>query len=165
MNHMYTLGTHMEVVTDPEPLILVCNHLRHPKKLRFDRHRTKLLPFEYYVVFEPGKDTLCDYGSRQPSQIGTFTEDQKHQWATENNIDIFVNQIIQDQLPQAEPLIMLKTTTAKDPVMQQLKDDITKNKFCRNSLTKDKEIFDKRSYVDGVIMRGTQIIIPESLQG
>ena len=59
---------------------------------------------------------------------------------------------------------MLKTATAKDSVLQQLKDDITKIKFCRNSLTKYKQVFDECTYINGVIMRGTQIIIPESLQ-
>ena len=59
---------------------------------------------------------------------------------------------------------MLKRATAKDPVLQQIKDDITKTKLCQNALTKYKQILDECSYINGVIMRGTQIISPESLQ-
>ena len=131
------------MITDHEPLIHVCNNPRCPKQLCVDRHRTKLLPFEYDVVFQPGKDTPCDYGSRHPPQLRTFTEDQKQQWAIKNDVDIFVNQIIEDQLPQAVTLEMLKTATAKDPVLQQLKDDFTKTKFCQNALTIYKQIFDE----------------------
>ena len=95
--------------------------------------------------------------------MGTCTEDQKQQWANENDVS-FVNRIIEDQLPQAITLEMLTTATAKDPVPQQFKDDNTETKFCRNSLTKYKQIFDDYSYINGVIMTGTQTITPESLQ-
>ena len=85
MNCMYTLGTH--TVTDHEPLIHIYNDPRRPKQLRVDRHRTKLPSFEYNIVFKPGKDTPCTYGSRHPPQLWTFTEDQKQQWAIENDVD------------------------------------------------------------------------------
>ena len=163
MNRMCTPGTHTEAVTDHEQLIQVYNDPRRPKQLRIDRHRTKLFPFEYNVVLEPGRDTPCDYSSRHAPQLGTFTEDQKQQWVIESDVDIFVNRIIEDQLPQAVTPEMLKTTTAKGRVLQQIKDDIIKTKFCRNAVTKYKPIFYECSYINGVIMRGTQII-PESLQ-
>ena len=54
MNRKYTLGTHMEVVTDHKLLIPVYNDPRKPKQLRVDRHCTKLLPFRYSVTYEPG---------------------------------------------------------------------------------------------------------------
>ena len=67
------------------------------------------------------------------AQVTTSTGDiyrgLEQQWAIENDVDIFVNRITEDQLPQAVTLEMLKTATAKDPVLQQLKDDITKTKF------------------------------------
>ena len=71
-NHcLHTLGTHTEVVTDHEPLI----HVYNDPRLRVDRHRAKLLSFEYDVVFEPGKDIPCNYGLRYPPQLRTFKED------------------------------------------------------------------------------------------
>ena len=135
MNHMYTLGTHTEMVTDHEPIIHVCNDPRRPEGLCIDRHRTSSFHISIMLSLNL-ENTPCGYGSRHPLQLGTFTEDQKQQWAIENDVDIFVNQIIEDQLPQAVTLEMLKTATAKNPVLQQLKDDITKTKFCRNALTK-----------------------------
>ena len=55
MNKMYALGTHVEVVCDHEPLIHIYNSTQKPKQLRVNSHRTKLLPFNYNVVYEPGK--------------------------------------------------------------------------------------------------------------
>ena len=40
--------------------------------------------------------------------------------AFENDVDIFVYQIIEDHLPHAVTLEVLKTATATDPVLQQL---------------------------------------------
>ena len=66
MNKMYTLGTHIEVVTDHAAVLPAYNAPNKPKQLRVDRHCTKLLPFRYNVVYEPGKITPCDYGLRYP---------------------------------------------------------------------------------------------------
>jgi len=63
MNKMYTMGTHVKVVTDHKPLVNVYD-LNKPKQLCVDRHRTKLLPFRYHVIYKPGHTTSRDYGSR-----------------------------------------------------------------------------------------------------
>ena len=60
MNMMYTLGTHIEVVTDHAPLLPAYNTLNKPKQLKVDWHCTKLSPFQYNVVYEPGIMTPCD---------------------------------------------------------------------------------------------------------
>ena len=134
MNKMYTLGTHVEVVTDHAPLLPAYNAPNKPKQLRVDRHRTKLLPIRYNVVYEPGKMTPCDYGSHHPPPNTTFTEEQRVDWAIEDETDIFVNQVIQDQLPQSITLGILRAATATDPELQLLKENIITNKLCRNHL-------------------------------
>ena len=66
MTKMYTLGTHIEVVTDHAPFLSAYNAPNKPKQLRVDRHCTKLLPFRHNVVYDSGKITPCDYGSHHP---------------------------------------------------------------------------------------------------
>ena len=114
MNKMNTLGTHIEVVTDHAPLLPAYNTSNKPKQLRVDRHRIKLLPFWYNVVYEPGKITPCDYGSHHPPPNTDFTEEERVDWATEDETDTFVNQVMQDQLPQGIILEILRATTAID---------------------------------------------------
>ena len=66
MNKMYVLGTHTKIVTDNKPLFPLYNSPSKSKQLHVDRHRTKLLAFDYTVIYETGKDTPCDYGSHHP---------------------------------------------------------------------------------------------------
>ena len=54
MNKMYTLGTMIEVVTDHKTLVTIYNDPGKPKQLHLDRHCTKLLPYQYHVIYEPG---------------------------------------------------------------------------------------------------------------
>ena len=51
INKMFTLGTHIEVATDHEPLIPIYSSSKKPNQLRVDSHRKKLLSFIYAVCF------------------------------------------------------------------------------------------------------------------
>ena len=164
MNRMYTLGTHVEVVTDHKPLIPMYNDPKKPKQLHIDRHHTKLLPFHYSVTYEPGNQTPCDYGSRHPPSRGEFTETEKSLWAVENEGDILGNRVIEDLLPEAITIDKLRYATANDPKLSLLKEDILSNNYCRKELPQYKQIFKELSYLNGVIMRGNCIVIPDSLQ-
>ena len=164
MNRMYTIGTHIEIVTDHKPLVPIYSGQAKPKQLRIDRHRTKLLPFSYNIIYEPGKDTPCDYGSRHPEPITALPDDIKQQWGISNPDEIFVNRVIEDSLPQAITLDMLRQETEIDPILQQLKFDIINRNECRNSLHKFRHIFQECSFINGILMRGHQIILPENLQ-
>jgi len=110
MNKMYTLGTHVEVVTDHEPLVTIYNNPSKPKQLRVDRHRTKLLPFSYNVVYEEGTKTPCDYGSRHPEEK-QFSECEISEWCVETGTDIFVNRVLEELLPSAITLDMVRRET------------------------------------------------------
>ena len=166
MNKMYTLGTHVQVVTDHQPLIPIYNSPNKPKQLRVDRHRTKLLPFQYDVVYEPGKETPCDYGSRHPPECAKFNEQQIKEWCIETGTDIYVDRVSEEILPQAITLDILRRASSKDKMLQLLISYIkTQNKSdCKKHLKPYYSIFDELTKVDGVILRGSQIVIPESLQ-
>ena len=112
-------------MTDHAPLLPAYNTPNKPKQLRVDGHHTKLLPFWYNIVYEPGKITPCDYGLRYPPPDTDFTEEERIDWAIEDETDVFVNRVIQDQLPQAITLEILRATMAIDPDLQLLKEEHT----------------------------------------
>ena len=115
-------------------------------------------------MYELGKITPCDYGSRNPPPNTDFTEEERVDWAIEDETDIFVSWVIQGQLPQAITLEILRVTTAIDPDLQLLKEDIITNKTCCNHLVSFQKIFHELSYIKGTIMRGSQAVIPTSLK-
>ena len=65
-NRMYLLGTKFVAVVDHKPLLPLYNKAARPKQARVDRHRMKLVTFDYEVVFEPCTSNPCYYGSRHP---------------------------------------------------------------------------------------------------
>ena len=164
MNKMYTLGTQIEVVTDHAPLLPAYKAPNKPKQLKVDWHRTKLLPFWYNIVYDPGKITPCEYGSPQPPSDINFTEEERVNWALEDETDIFVSWVILNQLPQAITLEILRATMATDPGLQLLKEDIVATKTCCNHLVSFQKIFHELSYIEGIIMQRSQAVIPTSLQ-
>ena len=52
MNKMYYLGTNIEVVTDHAPLLPLYNSSSKPKQLHVNRHKNKLLSFQYHAKHE-----------------------------------------------------------------------------------------------------------------
>ena len=126
------------------------------------QNHTKLLPYQYHVIYEPGSKTSCDYGSHHP-QIHAYSDEITAAWGTEYGKDIYVNRIIDDLLPKAVTIPMIQTELRKDQILLDLKEDIVINKYCRNSLPQYKIVFDELTVVNDIIMRDNKIVIPPSL--
>ena len=164
MNKMYTLGTKTEVVTDHKPLLKPYNSPGKPKQLRIDRHRTKLLPYTYSLVYEPGKMSPCDYGSRHPSTEAVFTKDEIEEWNIETGIDVYVNRVIEERVPEALIPSKIREETKKDAKLQLLIDSIGRHNECRNpELREFHDIFSDIWVCDGIVMKGNQVVLPKSL--
>ena len=153
--------------------LLVTNHssqyttlLINLSNFPIDHHRIKLLPSQYDVEYEPGKETPCDYGSRHSPECTRFNEQQITEWCIETGTDIYVNRVFEEILPQAITLDILRRASSKDKILQLLISYIkTQNKSdCKKHLKPCYGIFDELTEVDGIILRGSQIVIPESLQ-
>ena len=164
MNKMYTLGTQVEVVTDHKPLLKPYNTPGKPKQLRIDRHRTKLLPYNFSLVYEPGKLSPCDYGSRHPSTKSVFSEEEIDEWNIETGGDVYVNRVIEEIVPKALTTTKIREETKKDNKLQALMKDMEKHNHCRNPELKEfHEIFNELWVCDGIILKGNQVVLHKSL--
>ena len=153
MNKMYTMGTHIDVVTDHEPLVSIYNAASKPKQLRVDRHRTKLLAFSYNVVYEEGAKTPCDYGSRHPKEM-KFTEKEIADWCVETGTDIFVNRVLQDTLPSAITLDIVRKEMKQDDLNLLKNHILSHDKHgCQKNLPEYYHIFNDLTVIDDVIMK------------
>lgn len=70
---------------------------------------------------------------------------------------------IQDQLPQAVTRKLLRRKMSKDETLQKLREDISIGK-CRPALHSYQQIFEELTEVDGLMVRGEQVLIPQALQ-
>ena len=163
-NRMYLLGTKFVAVVDHKPLLPLFNKVTRPKQARVDRHRMKLAAFDFEVVYEPGNTNPCDYGSRHPPAAARgLDEAARREQGEEDDTEVYVNRLIQDQLPQAITRKLLRRETAKDETLQKLMEDINIGK-CRPALHRYQQIFEELTVVEGLVVRGEQLIVPQALQ-
>ena len=163
-NKMYLLGTEFEAAVDHKPLLPLYNTPRRPKQMRVDRHRMKLAGYRFKLVHVPGTETPCDYGTRAGCpRYNKFSEKEKEEFGVEDDDEIYVNRVLEDQLPSAITKDIIRDSTVKDEVLSQVMEDIQKG-VCRNSLTRYSKVFEELSVIDGMVVRGEQLVIPRDLQ-
>ena len=167
-NKMYLLGRPFVAAVDHKPLLPLYNTPRRPKQMRVDRHRMKLAGYDFKVEHVPGSQMPCDYGSRRGCpKTREYTEDEMEELGVEENDEIFVNRVLEEQLPPAITREVLRDSIAKDATMKMLMEDIEAGLgHCRPALVEYKNVFDELYVVDGLVVRGEQkqLLIPEELR-
>ena len=124
-NKTYLLGTHFTAMVDHRPLLPLYNTPRRPNQMRVDRHRMKLAAYDFKVDHMSGSKSPCDYGSRKGCpKPREYTAEQKEQAGVEDDNEIYVNRLVDEQLPPAITKVMLRESTSKDTKHQMLMEDI-----------------------------------------
>ena len=84
----------------------------------------------------------------------------------ETGNDIFVNRVIEDALPIAITLDMVKRETKLDDELQLLiKYILSRDKTgCQKNLSKFYNVFSDLTVIDGIVMKQHQLVVPKSLQ-
>ena len=76
---------------------------------------------------------------------------------------MYVNRVMEDQLPQAITKKMMQLATGKEKELQLVLEDIGSG-VCRNGLTRFTNVFPELTEVEGIVMRGDHVVIPRELQ-
>ena len=82
----------------------------------------------------------------------------------EDDTEVYVNRLIQDQLPQAITRKLLRKETSKDETLQMLMEDIKLGK-CRPALHRYQQVFEELALVDGLVVRGSSSLFPWRSKG
>ena len=114
----------------------------------------------FKVVHRPGLGNISDFLSRHPFKAKLF-EDKN-----ENDAEDYINSIIDSNLPKSltKEMVLEAINANKDMIM--LKDSITKGYLSKKhvNLSKFLQIFNELSVSkEGLILRGTKLILPDSL--
>ena len=165
-NKMYLYGKPFQVVVDHEPLCNLYNNHSREVTVRVAKHKSKLLAFDFDVIYKLGATNPCDYASRRPPPQRSYTVEEKEELGVEEEEeDREILLCRMEELTDAVTLPIVQRHTEGDEILQQLVEDINKGKL-RKGLGHSgyKECFQELSMQEGVVMRGDRVVIPKTLR-
>ena len=158
----YLLGIEFESYTDHQPLIPIYSANRRGNA-RIERHRLRVQGFQYIMKHLPGKSNPCDYPSRHPIPLESYTEKQKESMVIDNDDELCISKLITDDLPDAVTLKMIQVGTREDATLQGLIKALEKGFLPNdNTLREYKTVFNELTYTDQVLLRGDRLVIPDA---
>ena len=135
--HLYLYGTEFKLFTDHKPLEFIYSPKGKPPP-RIERWALRLQPYRFKVIHMPGKTNPADVLSRLPIRA---------QAPRERNIaEKYINFIAERAVPKAMTLEEIAKTTEDDAVLQTFS-----------------KVRDQLSTSQGLLLRGTRIVMPKSL--
>ncbi len=157
--HLYLFGKSFTLFTDHRALELIYNNPTSKPPARIERWLLRLQQYQFHVTYKPGSSNPADFMSRHPVQ--TLSEKV-------NIADEYVNAITSYALPNPQYISLkeLQDATNDDAHLQAVRNAL-KTDLWNTDLTKAfgqirHEITDDHS--SQLLLRGTRIIIPTSLQ-
>ena len=171
--NVYVSGAPFTVVTDHEPLLGIWNK-PNTRNLRITRWGLRLQPYHITLKYKPGKDNPADFMSRSPTPK-TGNKQRASHVAEE-----YVNLVIRESKPRAISENRVREETSRDHTLQVVMELIKTRQWGTINKYKNHEQIDhsalqsfrsiqneltiSESDSGNIILRGTQIIIPYSLQ-
>lgn len=164
--HEYITGIPILIETDQKPLVQVLQTKPIDELTpRLQRFRIRLMRYDYKIYYTPGKElVVADALSRNFSELCKIPENDE---LTEE-VEAFVNLVVGSI--QVKPYLIdkIKEEQNKDVVCNKLKDCIMSGWPSKQKIDSDLQPYYQYrfelSLSDGLILRNSRILIPESLQ-
>lgn len=164
--HLYIYGKEFTMVTDHKPLELIWNNPRSKSPACIERWGLRLQPYRLKVEYREGSENPADDMSHHPIQTHLHNKSTRATKIAEE----YINFITQNNTPKAMTLDEIKHETLKDETLQRVSTLIRTNTW--HTVTKD-IVLKQYEHVKGelavshdndIILRGSTIVIPPSLQ-
>ena len=159
--HTYLFGKPFIVVTDHKPLVTICSKPIHTAPPRLQRMLLKIQGYQYTITYRPGPQmVMADVLSRLPNP------DNNAPVKLDEHVDC-LNIAMINFSPEKQD--QLRHETAKDPALCFLRDVIIRGwpdkiKELQPSIRAYWSYRDELSVESGIVVKGRQVIIPESLK-
>lgn len=160
--HQYVYGQRFEAETDHKPLIAIFSKALNDCPPRIQRFRLRLQKYDFHLVHVPGKymytaDTL----SRAPLQASSSSMEEE----IESYVNCVMSSISVTDYKQRE----LSEATAQDRVLELLVDTIftgwpEERSQCPVELRPYWNFRDELSVINGLVLKGTRVVVPSKLR-
>jgi len=160
--YLYLIGSSFVIETDDQPLLPLFNNPHSKPPMRIEHCLLYMQQFDFQLNYCPGSKNAADYLSRH---IIPLTESDVKTCNARKQV---VQSINTDTTPQAITLAEVQDATKKDRELSKLISLIQSGNrnACKADpdLAKYAQVFQELSYLEGVVTRSRQIVIPKSLQ-
>lgn len=153
--HLYVYAKEFDIITDNKAVELIFGSLHSKPKARIERWGLRLLPYKFVIKHKPGASNVADYMSRNP-QAET---DRSLERATE----CYINMLCDRAIPKAITRAELLNATLDDQKLAEVTKMLRGEKHFK--IPEFEKLKQELSCADdGLILRGSQIVVPEKLQ-
>lgn len=153
--HYYLYGKVFYLITDHRPLEVIFSPRSRPC-LRIERWVLRLQSYNFKVIYKPGKENIADVFSR----LLNVNEESN---SFDEISECWVRQIVEIARPCAITIQELKEASTESDIIQEVKTALETGKW-EKKLKQFELIQNELCFSDGILLRGTRIVIPESLQ-
>ncbi|KAK3083972.1 hypothetical protein FSP39_006106 [Pinctada imbricata] len=162
--HLYLFGKPFTLITDHKPLEYIFQKPKAKQNLRLERWRLRLTTYNFKVKYMPGITNAADYLSRHPLTESKECNPDEH----------YIRYVTENAVPRSMQLDEIIKASQHDPVIPLVIEAVTLNhwdpKLCKdnksyNCFSRMRNELTVVSIKDKcILLRGTRIVIPESLQ-
>ena len=158
--HLHLYGSSFQVIADHKTLETIFNNPTCKATARLERLQLRLQPCKTKIIYKPGVDNPVDYMTRHPDPM------QSQNLSHLSRVDAYINFVTTYVVPPAVTLQEVKDATAADETLQNLARVITNQRWHEvgKDVSEYQQIKQELSISNGVILRGTRILVPEKLQ-
>jgi len=161
----YLIGLKFHIRTDHKPLVpLFSTKCLEQLPIRVQRFRLRMMRFQFTISHTPGKDmTIADALSRSPSGDPTDADDLLHQEGS-----AFIKVVMQNLPATEQRIAMIKEHQSQDEACQLIMTYCSSKWPDKQSLPVSVRPYlpmaAEFSVEDGLLMRGSRIVIPPPLR-
>ena len=123
----------------------------------------RMLDYEFKVEYRPGKTNISDYTSRHPLPL---EQSSKRELGTTKDVRHYVNFVIENDIPKAISKEEIIVSTGNDRELQKLIKCVEEKSIDHKDadLRKYSNVFNELAVVDGLVLRGERIVVPQTLR-
>lgn len=151
--NMYVYGREFELETDHKPLEHMYSTTSKPPA-RVERWVLRLQSYDFKVVYRPGKTNIADALSRMNT----------HQQRDRGDNCDFVRMVVQQSVPIALTAKEVEQASAVDQELNHVKECVRTGNWNECSIPAYLHVKEELSTYGELLLRGTRLVIPKSLQ-
>ena len=123
----------------------------------------RMLDYKFKVGYRPGKTNISNYTSRRPLPL---EQSGKRELGTTNDVRHYVNFVSENDIPKAISKEEIIVSTENDRELQKLIKCVEEKSIDHKDadLRKYSNVFNELAVVDGLVLRGERIVVPQTLR-